>query len=174
MLQPLTGEVFHAKTANVSDEARSDVSVRDFWCAGQVAFLDIRVFNPNATRYAHQDISKTYESNEKEKKRSYNERVMEVEHGTFTPLVMSATGGMGRECRKFYTRLTEMIAEKRKQPYPLIAAWLKRKICFSLMRSISLCIRGSRTTKNPSYDTRALLTSISEDAAISEAVSRIN
>jgi hypothetical protein len=173
MLQPLTGESFQSKTANTCDEARSDVSVRDFWCAGQVAFLDIRVFNPNATRYANQKISKTYESNEKEKKRCYNERVLQVEHGSFTPLVLSATGGMGRECRKFYTRLAEMIAEKRKQPYSLIAAWLKRKICFSLMRSISLCIRGSRT-KNPSYQTHALLTSISEDAATSEAVSRIN
>ena len=28
--------------------------------------------------------------------RSYEERVREVEHGSFTPLVVSATGGMGK------------------------------------------------------------------------------
>ena len=45
--------------------------------------------------------------NEKEKKRQYNERVLEVEHGSFTPLVFSSNGGMGRECSTFYKRLSE-------------------------------------------------------------------
>ena len=51
-----------------------------------MAFFDVRVFNPN--------ISKTYKLNEKEKKRLYSERITEIKHGSFTPLVMSATGGM--------------------------------------------------------------------------------
>ena len=51
-------------------------------------FIDVRVFNPNAKRYVNQDISKTYQLNEKGKKR-------------FAPLVVSATGGMGYKCKKF-------------------------------------------------------------------------
>ena len=73
------------------------------------------------------EISKTYETNEREKKRFYNKRVLEVEHGSFTPLVLSATGGMGRETKKFYSRLSEMIADKRKQNYSTIKAWMRRK-----------------------------------------------
>ena len=61
-----------------------------------------RVFNTNARRYAKQELSKTYQLNEKEEKRLCNERIMQVEHGTFTPLMMSATGGMGRESSKYY------------------------------------------------------------------------
>ena len=34
---------------------------------------------------------------EDEKKRAYGERVNEVEHGSFTPLVFSSCGGMGPE-----------------------------------------------------------------------------
>ena len=68
---------------------------------------------------------------------------MQVEHGSFTPLVMSAAGGMARECSKFYSRLSEMIAEKRKECYSLIAAWVRRKICFSLIKLIGMCLRGS-------------------------------
>ena len=34
---------------------------------------------------------------EKEKKRAYEQRVREVEHTSFVPLVMSVTGGMSRE-----------------------------------------------------------------------------
>ena len=48
----------------------------------------------------------------KKKKKQYNERILQVNRGTFTPL---ATGGISSESRKFYTRLSEMISEKRKE-----------------------------------------------------------
>ena len=48
--------------------------------------------------------------------------------GSFTPLVMTALGGMGREASKFYSRLSESIAEKRKERYSVIKNWISRKI----------------------------------------------
>ena len=74
-LQPVIGEELRERSAITTGEARCDVSARGFWSAGQVAFLDVRVFNPNANRYVNQSLKKTYEINEKEKKRAYNERV---------------------------------------------------------------------------------------------------
>ena len=44
----------------------------------------------------------------------YNERILQVEHGSFTPLVMPATSGMSRESEKFYSRLAEIICKKKK------------------------------------------------------------
>ena len=70
---------------------------------------------------------------------------MNVKQGCFTPLVFSANGDMGLECKKFYSVLAEMITLKRKQEYCITMSWLRRKIYFSLMRSILLCIRGSRS-----------------------------
>ena len=64
--------------------------------------------------YGSQELIKAYEINEREKKRQYNERILHVEHGSFTPLVMTALGGMGREASKFYSPLSESIVEKRK------------------------------------------------------------
>ena len=90
-LQLLTGESFAASTAT-GNEVRLDVCARGFWRASQMAFFDVRVFNPNARRYAKQELSKTCKLNEKEKKRLHNEQIMQVEYGTFTPLVMSTTG----------------------------------------------------------------------------------
>ena len=92
-----------------------------------------------------QNLNHSYELNEKEKKKQYNERVLQIEQGSFTPLVMSANGGMGRECRKLFSRLSEMLAEKRKLRQSIIASWVRRKISFSLMKSILSCIRGSRS-----------------------------
>ena len=43
--------------------------------------------------------------NEQEKKRACNERILQIDHGTFTPLVFSVNGSMGRECQKLYLRL---------------------------------------------------------------------
>ena len=65
-LPKLTGEILHSSTIT-GNEASSDICARGFWQAGQIAFFDIRVFNPIAKRYVNQDISKTYEVNEKRK-----------------------------------------------------------------------------------------------------------
>ena len=59
-----------------------------------------------------------------------------MEQGCFTLLVFSANGGMGRECKKFYSVLAEMITLKRKQEHCITMSWLQRKISFSLTRSI--------------------------------------
>ena len=69
-------------------EVRLDINVHGLWQAGQIAFLDVEVFNPNAKRYENKELSKAYETNQKEKKKTYNERILQVEHGNFTPLVI--------------------------------------------------------------------------------------
>ena len=50
-----------------------------------------------------QDLSNQWEG----EKRMYNERVLEVENATFTPLVFSVYGGMAQECSVFYKRLSQ-------------------------------------------------------------------
>ena len=42
------------------------------------------------------------------KKRAYEQRLLDVEHSSFTPLVFSTTGGMARQATTFYKRLTAM------------------------------------------------------------------
>ena len=64
-LQQLTGENLQNSTAAVN-KVRLDISARGFLQAGQMAFLDVKVFNPNAKWYANIELSKAYEINEKE------------------------------------------------------------------------------------------------------------
>ena len=56
---------------------------------------------------------------------------MQIEHGTFSPLVFSATGGLGRECEKVYNRIASVMAEKRQCPYSALVTWIRRKISFA-------------------------------------------
>ena len=47
-LQPPTGEARFPTSANLWDDAGTDVRARGFWGRRQSAFFDIRVFHPNA------------------------------------------------------------------------------------------------------------------------------
>ena len=47
-----------------------------------------------------------------EKKRVYEERIREVKHGTFSPLVFTTAGGIGPTATVVYKRLASCIAEK--------------------------------------------------------------
>ena len=69
------------------EEAKPDIRARGFWRQGQNAFFDIRVTNTNCSSQASMSTEKIYKKHEAEKKRNYNQRIMQIEHGTFTPLV---------------------------------------------------------------------------------------
>ncbi|CAH3041026.1 unnamed protein product [Porites evermanni] len=99
---PLTGEVL-ISSDNSSDEAPLDVSARGFWQRGQRAVFDVRVFNPCAKSHLKKKLDTAFSSNENEKTRHYNRRIIEVEHGSFSPLVFSPYGGNGREAERFLT-----------------------------------------------------------------------
>ena len=167
--QKLKSKQFEQRAKNTSDEARLDVAARGFWAAGQITFFDIRVFYSNATRYVNQSFQQCYASNGDEKKRKRNNTVMNVEQRCFAPLVFSANGGMGHEDKKFYSVLAEMITLKRKQEYCIKMYWLRRKISFLPMRSILLCIRGSRG-KNVNQE----VMNVANDFEISESLSTVH
>ena len=145
-LQPITGEVFSNITANLDDGARLDIAANGFWGGRhERAFFDVRVFNPHAPSN-RQPLPACYRKHENQKKRVYEQRVREVERGSFTPLVMSLTGGLGRAASVCYKRLAALISAKRDSSYSNTMAWIRCSLSFSLLRSSIQCIRGARST----------------------------
>ena len=83
------------RTANSEEGAWLDMSAQGVWGERhQRAFFDVRVFNPHAPSNFKSTQTAVYRRHENEK-RSYQQRVLEVEHGSYMPLVFSATGGIG-------------------------------------------------------------------------------
>ena len=117
-----------------------------FW-GGQYerAFFDVRVFNPYAPSN-RQPLATCYRKHENIKKRAYEQRVREIEHSSFTPLVLSLTGGLGKAATVCYKRLASMLSSKHDQPYSSTIAWIRCALSFSLLRSSIRCIRGARST----------------------------
>ena len=102
-LQALSGETLYYGTANRDDGARLDVVADGFWGGNrQRAFFDVRVFNPFTPSHKNSPLDKCYRKNEQEKKRAYDQRIREVEHGLFSPLVFSTSGGMGPTATTVY------------------------------------------------------------------------
>ena len=129
----LHSEALAHRTSNASDGARLDISVKGFWEAGgrhEKTFLDVRVFNPHAPSNNNSSIANCYKKHENEKKRAYEQRVRDVEHPTFTPIVFSATGGMAKQSTTFYKRLASRLAEKWEQ-WQLSLYWLRTHLSFS-------------------------------------------
>ena len=95
-------------------------------------------------KFCKLEIGSAYKKHEGEKKRGYNARVLNVEKATFTPLVFSTHGGMGKEAEAFHKRLASLIATKRGQLYSDVMSFVRRRLRFCILRSCLAAIRGYR------------------------------
>ena len=125
------------------------IAANGVWGGGgtfERTYFDIRVFNPHAPSNRHTDLQSVYRKHEQIKKRAYEQRIREVEHSTFSPLVLSATGGLAGEANIFYKRLASMLASKWDHSYSSTLCWLRCRLSFSLLRSSIQAIRGARSS----------------------------
>ena len=112
-LQPTDSGALTGSSSNTQDGARLDIAANGFWGGRfERTFFDVQVFNPHAPSNRHPRLSSCYRKHELKKKRQWEQRVREVEHASFTPLVLSATGGMANEATTFYKRLASCLATK--------------------------------------------------------------
>ena len=99
---------------------------------------------------ARRSVKAILKTHEQTKKLEYNKRVMEVEHSTFTPIVLSIKGVMGKECQMFHKALAQKIALKTGERYEEVTRLIRVKLSFIVLKAALLCLRGSRTLNNDS------------------------
>ena len=146
-LQPVTNEELTGSSANSQAGARLDIAANGVWGSTfERTYFDVRVFDPHAPSNRHSNLQAVYKKHEEIKKRAYEQRIREVEHATFTPLVLSATGGLARDANTFYKRLASMLASKWDHAYSSTLCWLQCRLAFSLLHSSIQAIRGARSS----------------------------
>lgn len=134
----------YATRTNTQHGARLDISARGVWSTFERTFFDVRVTHPNCVSNVHKPLANIYNEHEKQKKVEYEERVLQSEKGSFTPLIYTTSGGMGPQCTIFHKRLAEKIAIKRKERYAHVMNYIRTRLRFALLRSILVAIRGER------------------------------
>ena len=95
-------------------------------------------------------MSETNRRNEtrERKRRSDNNRSMNVEHGTFTPLIYSVTGGAGPEAQLFHKHSALKISTKTGDRFEKVFSLLRCQRSFLILRSVLMCVRGARGSHN--------------------------
>ena len=68
-----------------------------------------------------------FKQQENEKKRKYQQRVLDVEMGSFTPLLFGTNGRMGVQCQK--------LSKKDGEPYAVVITWLRTRLSFEILRA---------------------------------------
>ena len=137
-----TNNNYHSSNNN-SENARLDVSAIGVWAPYERTFVDIRIFHPNAPCHRNKNLKQIYREQENEKKRQYNDRVINIERATFTPLVFSTFGGMSKECEAYHRRVAQLIARKKDESYANVMGYLRTRIRFAILKSVLISIRGS-------------------------------
>ena len=117
---------------------------KGFWSPGVTTFVDVTILNPLAPSYRHKSTTSLLRNAENEKKNKYAARIIQVEKGTFTPLVFSTLGGCGVEASCFIKRLIDLLSTKTRCTQSKTASFVRTKISFSIVKSTVLCVRGTR------------------------------
>lgn len=104
----------------------------------------IRVTHVNSTSQAGKNTTSIFKSHEANKKREYLQRVMDIEHGVFTPLVFGTNGGMGKEFQMFIKHLSTTLAEKNNKSYADTCTWIRTRVSIEILKFAITYVRGSR------------------------------
>ena len=90
-----------------------------------------------------------YIHHENRKKAEYNARVLNVEKGTFSPIVFNTVGGMAIEADRFIKRLAEKISRKKGTPYSKVITFVRKRLRFDLAKTTLIALRGYRGNPTP-------------------------
>ena len=141
-------------SANGDTNARFDVAASGIWGGRfERTFFDVRVFNPYAPSNQTPRIQTSYQRHENEKRKKYEQRVIEIEHSTFVPFVLTCTGGLGPAATLTLKRIGNLLAERHvDSPYCQIMGFLRTRLSFALLRSALMCLRGTRSIKSKPFN----------------------
>ena len=140
-LIPTNAELLYG---NAADEARLDISARGLWSGGEKTMFDVKVTHPTAPSYLNKSMDAIYRDSEYSKKYDYQQRVLNVEKCSFTPLVFSTTGGMAPDCTRTNKRIATLISVKTGESYSHVVSHLRTRLRFALLRACLVAIRGFR------------------------------
>ena len=132
LLQPLDNDVFDLQSTVTSREKRLDMKAGGFWIPGVTAFFDVRVTHVNSRSNQGKHTATIFKEQENNKKSKYNQRVMDLGIGTFTPLVFGTNGGMGNVLRT----LANKLSSNHNEPYGNVISCLRIQLSFAILRTV--------------------------------------
>ena len=126
------------------DDTRADVGVHGFYKRGRPCLFDMRITDTDAHSQRHKQPDAVLLAHEKEKKRKYSGVCKELRKD-FVPMVYSVDGMAGSDARAAEKQCAAYLAVKWRRQYSEMVHFVRVRMALALARSVSLCIRGSRS-----------------------------
>ena len=151
-LQPLDNDTL-TNSSCTEDEARLDISAKGIWGSRfERSLYDVKIFNPYASTNRIKDTKYSYLLHENLKRLKYHDRIVDIEHGCFSPLIFATTGGASPITHKPIRRIASLIDQKSNERYSKVINFIRTRVSFGLLKSTILCIRGCRGQKSKTPD----------------------
>ena len=99
------------------------------------AYFDVKVVSPFARSNVHLEPAQLFKNAERVKIREYKERIRNVEHADFNPLVFTCTGGMAPQCQMVVKRLAEKLSKKQNLQFSVVSGCCELPYCVSELRA---------------------------------------
>ena len=131
-------------TTATGERSRPDVSGVGVHGAYDKTFLDIIITHPNCPSNVNKPTDQIYRTKEREKKYKYNERILQIEKASFTPIVGSTFGGWGNEANRHHKRIATLLANKNNENYADVINHIRTRLRFCVLKSVLVAIRGVR------------------------------
>ena len=112
-----------------------------FWTPGVTAFFNVRVTHVTSRSNQSKHTAAIFKEQENEKSRKYNPRVIDVEMGTFTPLVFGTMGA--RDSTVILRTLANKLSSKNNEPFTSVIFWPPIQLSFAILRTAHRCVKRS-------------------------------
>ena len=102
------------------------------------------ILNPDRDFLRDQALANIIETRRNKKKVTYSEAA-EQRRATFTPFIATCNAVLDKEAESYIKRLALFLSKKWSCHNARACGWLRARLQICILRSVSLCIRGSRT-----------------------------
>ena len=146
-LLPIDSDVLNPRSTVTSPEVRLDIKAGSFWSRGETAFFDVCRTYVNSTCNQNKSTESIFLEYEKDKKRNYQQRVIEVEMGFPPPLLFWHERKKGEGMQAFSKQpsgQTPPPLRKTASRMPVPYLVLEQAPLLKFLRSIC-SLRGSRS-----------------------------
>ena len=129
---------------NGENGLRADWAVRGFWEPQKQALFDVCILNADAKSVSHLSLSAIFNQRKEKKKETYSNAAT-ARRATFTPIIATCDAVFEKEAETYIQRLGMHLSKKWKSSYSRAVGFLRARMQICILRSVSLCLRGSRT-----------------------------
>ena len=123
---------------------RADWAARGFWESQTQALFDGCVVNADSPSLLKSSLESIFMQRKQRKNKSYKDAA-EARRATFTPILATCDAVFDREAETYFKRLAVHLSNKWNSSYSVTLSFIRARMQVCILRSVSLCIRGSRT-----------------------------